>query len=380
MQLLTLVLVCNVPYAPWISTNSAVPSGNTRSGAIFSPFELPPGNAVHATTTFSIRDALRQENADTGWIGKRPAPLANFSYELAELTGPIFGMKLVNWDGYTPTPLLDAEGRVICNLAGQPKGDEWKREVVDSCASTIKHASRHCDFKPPVKEARRGRFAAAAIGISFGGGQKRPGNLRNSASQRRALEEIHQSTCFRRLAGFASKAFATYAPRVFQAYDKNLNDLTDNHWHLRHNFPGSVFAAATVNFGPRTVTKPHTDRENMAWGWCAITALGDFDPDTGGHLVLWDLGLVIRFPPGATILIPSALLLHSNVQVKDGESRYSFTQYTAGGLFRWVYNGFCTDKSLMESATPEEIAMREEERAQRWEKGLAMFSTSEEFW
>jgi hypothetical protein len=52
--------------------------------------------------------------------------------------------------------------------------------------------------------------------------------------------------------------------------------------------------------------------------------------------------LVIEFPPGSTILIPSSILSHSNTAVDDQEHRYSFTQYAAGGLFRWVDNGFRT--------------------------------------
>ena len=58
------------------------------------------------------------------------------------------------------------------------------------------------------------------------------------------------------------------------------------------------------------------------------------------YLVLWDMGLVIEFPPGATILIPSATLRHSNVCLNPGDTRMSFTQYSAGGLFRWVDQGF----------------------------------------
>ncbi|KAJ7828584.1 hypothetical protein B0H14DRAFT_2263384, partial [Mycena olivaceomarginata] len=87
----------------------------------------------------------------------------------------------------------------------------------------------------------------------------------------------------------------------------------------------SPFAAVTFNFGPATITFPHTDALNLTWGWCAITALGAFDPRRGGHLVLWDLCLVIQFPPGSTILIPSAILWHSNVGIASEERRYSFT-------------------------------------------------------
>ena len=64
--------------------------------------------------------------------------------------------------------------------------------------------------------------------------------------------------------------------------------------------------------------------------------LGDFDPTKGSHLVLWECKLVIEFPPGSTILIPSAIITHSNVPIQAGEKRYSVTQYATGVLFRWV--------------------------------------------
>ncbi|KAJ7086903.1 hypothetical protein B0H15DRAFT_781888, partial [Mycena belliarum] len=150
--------------------------------------------------------------------------------------------------------------------------------------------------------------------------------------------------------------------------------------YLCWNFAGSVFAACTFNFGPHVITVPHLDFGNLAWGWCAITALGDFDPDLGGHLILWDLKLVIRFPPGSTILIPSAIICHSNVPVFAHERHFSFTQYTAGGLFRWIENGFRTDaawgkskKSRLRAADEARLA----EGSQPWKEGVTMYSTVE---
>lgn len=123
---------------------------------------------------------------------------------------------------------------------------------------------------------------------------------------------------------------------------------------------------------------PHTDPGNLPFGWCAITAPGLFDPDLGGHLVLWDLGLVIRFPPGSTILLPSAILRHSNIAIGKDETRYSFTQYTAGGLFRWVEHGFQNEDSFAASLTPKQAQEEAVLRGHRWEKGLGLFSTVEE--
>jgi hypothetical protein len=71
-----------------------------------------------------------------------------------------------------------------------------------------------------------------------------------------------------------------------------------------------------------------------------MAALGFFDPTKGAQIVLWDLKVIIEFPPGAQILIPSAILYHSNASIQQGEERYSFTQYCSGPLFRWVDTGF----------------------------------------
>ncbi|KAF8495256.1 hypothetical protein F5888DRAFT_1615859, partial [Russula emetica] len=56
---------------------------------------------------------------------------------------------------------------------------------------------------------------------------------------------------------------------------------------------------------------------------CSVTPLGNFNPDLGGEFVLWNYGLVIHFLPDSTILIPSALLLHSNTPVQPSETCYS---------------------------------------------------------
>jgi hypothetical protein len=142
----------------------------------------------------------------------------------------------------------------------------------------------------------------------------------------------------------------------------------------------SVFPCRSFNLGPQTVSLPHRDTANLAHGWCSITALGRFDPKQGGHLVLWDFGIMVEFPPGSTILIPSALFLHSNASIQARETRYSIVQYAAGGLFRWVYNGCKTDKEWEEWADGDEElkARRQVEQEARWEESIKMFSRWDE--
>jgi hypothetical protein len=170
--------------------------------------------------------------------------------------------------------------------------------------------------------------------------------------------------------------FQCYAPDLHAYYGDTMNKLYEWNPALLRNFSDkvSVFAAATFNFGPRTVTFPHLDFANLAWGWCTITALGDFDPDRGGHLILWDLKLIIRFPPGSTILIPSALIRHSNTSIQAHEKRFSFTQYTSAGIFRFVDNGFKSDQLVNDlGVSVAEQAARLEARKTRWVEGLKMY-------
>ncbi|KAJ3004272.1 hypothetical protein NUW54_g4889 [Trametes sanguinea] len=103
--------------------------------------------------------------------------------------------------------------------------------------------------------------------------------------------------------------------------------------------------------------------------WCAITAFGTFDPQCSGHLVLWELRMVIEFPPGSTILISSAILTHSNTDLAPNERRYSLTQYTAGGLFRWVACGFQSARSAGKST--QDLS---EGGQERWREGIQLMS------
>ncbi|KAJ7866588.1 hypothetical protein B0H14DRAFT_3084193 [Mycena olivaceomarginata] len=147
---------------------------------------------------------------------------------------------------------------------------------------------------------------------------------------------------------FASSLILLWAPLLNAFYLVNKTLLSawkpSMRWHVN-----TLFAACTFNFGPRAITAPHLDFANLAWGWCSVTALGNFDPNFGGHLILWDLRL-----------------------------RSSITQYTAGSLFRWVRNGCQTDAAFQSSASTEEKAVRAAEDAQRWEEGVKMFSVIDE--
>jgi hypothetical protein len=163
--------------------------------------------------------------------------------------------------------------------------------------------------------------------------------------------------------------FQSCAPKLHDYYTTQLGSLFKKDSSLCKPFD-TIFTAATYNLGPQVVCCPHVDHANLPFGLCAVTAIGDFDPSKGGHLVLWDCKLAIEFPPGSTILILSAVLAHSNTKIAAHETRFSFTQYAAGGLFRWVDHGFQTVASYRASLPKEECAELDARNQRRWEFGL----------
>lgn len=95
-------------------------------------------------------------------------------------------------------------------------------------------------------------------------------------------------------------------------------------------------------------------------------------------MVLWDLKLVIEFPPGSTILLPSAAIAHSNTTIGRREMRCSFTQFTAGGLFRWTAHGSQKDSDYFRGMSAADLDGVASENAARCKFGLSLFSTFEE--
>ena len=188
-----------------------------------------------------------------------------------------------------------------------------------------------------------------------------PGNMRNPAATAAVLDDLCGNGDIRRIAGWGSSAslampfpsailtrppgqFAYYFPKVYRYYSSNLRKLFSHHPDLTHNFDNSLFPAATFNMGPETVSLKHADSGNYPAGGCHIHAGGPFDHKRGGHLILFSLKLVIEFPSGSDVIIPSSTLTHGNTPIQPGEMRVSFTQYCSGGLFRWVQHGFQTLK------------------------------------
>jgi hypothetical protein len=160
-----------------------------------------------------------------------------------------------------------------------------------------------------------------------------------------------------------------FAPRLYHHYAERLEKVWDSNHSLRPGFDNSIWPCVAVNFGTCVVTRSHHNCMNVAYGWCAIMALGRFNSLKGGHLVLSDLKMIIRFPLGSTIFIPSAILTHCNIAIGKDEERVSFMQFCAGDIFRYVDCGLQTENQL-KIEDPVLYRIHQIRKQNQWRQGL----------
>ncbi|TFK60486.1 hypothetical protein BDN72DRAFT_779344, partial [Pluteus cervinus] len=246
--------------------------------------------------------------------------------------------------------ITDKDGRALVVFAGVPHKDEGWKEVIKKAEETmasVRKEGMHAGALPPdVQNHRRGEFVALPVGVTHGNGRPQPGNLLQPPERQKLVDRLLSDPSIQRIAGFQSSVFSYYAPKLYAHFCQRLRRLFEHDTSLEGNFVNSVFPATSFNLGPRTVSLDHTDASNVGYGLCALVSLGNFDSTKGGHLVLFDLGLIVPFPSSSVALLPSGILRHGNTTIQPGEERYSIAQYCAGGLIRWVDYGYKTATAL----------------------------------
>ncbi|KAH9917197.1 uncharacterized protein B0H18DRAFT_1123790 [Fomitopsis serialis] len=300
-------------------TESASPYGSVQRP------RLPLLN-THLKDGLSIGTNLAAEglpHTSGAYTGGRESRASRRQYELDDLVGEgsHFGFELVRWDGRTTRPITDESGRVIAVLCGAPNDPAWTGVHRDAAAA-ISEARLRLSFASKDVVHRRGDFPALAVGVSYGGGQKQPANLVHSSANETVLGSLLANQHVQRIASFGSNVFRTWAPRLFNYYASHMKDLLGRHSHLKPIFL-TVFSRSTA-------------------------------------------------------LIPSATLRHSNTRIKANETRYSFTQYTAGGIFRWVDQGFQPSTAYYSSLDGDARSTFPQRAAARWLEGVSLYSTMEE--
>jgi hypothetical protein len=292
----------------------------------------------------------------------------------------------------TPTPVIDCLGRIVAVLANQPEDSTYSDELMNAYDLMETRGQAYRIGSSTSQPQKRGHFSAYNCGTTMGMGSCFPVFM-NPRAKRPLIQELLDAKSFQRMASYQSRmsilvleyiirtnsvtgAFQLWAPRVYAEYE-HFNGVLRQKMRIRPNFAGSIFLGAAFNFGLNVWTYKHRDQLNWAFGWCAITALGRFNARHSAQLILWELKLVIDFPHTETILLSSAVITHSNTVVHPDDRCNSFTQFSAGAIFRWVENGCRTEaKSAEEDLDGYEATVAAEATA--IDCRIAMFSTVDE--
>ncbi|KAG7091523.1 hypothetical protein E1B28_010552 [Marasmius oreades] len=334
--------------APAIQTCIAVPSN-------VDAFTLPAATGGYIGKDLTVeRGAVR----DVEWFRSQP------------------GWTYLKWDGSRALSIVDKAQRLI--VVGLKKiQDKMYDDDVEKVAELLERArSTKMTLGPADTNHLCGEgFPAAACGWSMGQGQKQP--MHTGGKYAGVMQELIAEPCIQRVASVQDAGFACWSFKNYKYYLDAMKKLGASVERFEPNFERSQFASITFNFGPQVCTCEHTNAKNCPHSMCAITAAGKFDHTKGGHLVLPDLKVIIEFPSGCTLLLPSAILRHHNTPIQPGETRYSVTQYSAGGIFRWLEYGNRTEVELR-AQDPACIQEVYAERKGRWAKMVNMFVTLDE--
>ncbi|KAG6810160.1 hypothetical protein H0H92_013046 [Tricholoma furcatifolium] len=147
-----------------------------------------------------------------------------------------------------------------------------------------------------------------------------------SVKSDKILDSLLENPSIQRICAFGSRVYELYSSRHYNYVKDTVETIRANRdgddparFLQKYDKKVGIFPCRSFNLGSHSISLPHIDEGNLASAFCSITAFGDFNPDKGGQIVLWDLKLVINFPPGSTIMIPSALLIHFNTPIQEHE-------------------------------------------------------------
>ncbi|KAJ7456325.1 hypothetical protein B0H11DRAFT_1739365, partial [Mycena galericulata] len=165
------------------------------------------------------------------------------------------------------------------------------------------------------------------------------------------------------------------APQMYAHQEVLLDQLAEKDT-VYPAFLGSVFSTAEISFG-NAASLAERDTYDAFGSFRAFTALGTYDNDFSWFVYFReDEGdrVAIRFPVGATLLVPTSVVRYCFTAVPKGQRRHIFQQYFNAAAGRWVEQGFVSDSEFPDSVSVPELAMHALRRGDRVDSTYHMMS------
>ncbi|KAJ7702599.1 hypothetical protein B0H16DRAFT_1748215 [Mycena metata] len=245
-----------------------------------------------------------------------PSLIEDRDYDLDEVVGSEskFRLRLIPWGGAMPRAVVD-EKRVVVVLGGRARNGDWKNQIIDPATEVCDVAKESMHQSPEDIAAGKPKILSGGVGDDF--------NSWVPTAERRPYASILNALIFFQmftglamlhLVGYGNRLLQMFVPDAFNLLSIEKNAFLQHDSSALYPCSSSVFSTATVEFGPHLQS---TNRRHQAASWSILVALGKYVPRLGGHIILWDLGLVIAFPPGSCILIPTGLIRYSFVKARN---------------------------------------------------------------
>ncbi|KAJ7694249.1 hypothetical protein B0H17DRAFT_1199496 [Mycena rosella] len=293
--------------------------------------------------------------------------IENRDYELTEVVGPEaqFHLRLVPWGGGCLRPVVAADSSLVLVLGGCSHQGDWLKEVAQPATLQCDVALQSLRQSSAEVETGSPPTLAGGVGESFNEpALARPehGVVLNAL----VFFQLFYSLAMRRLIGYGNCSCGSVS---FSALEAEKKVFLEHKPRALYPSESSVFSAATFKFGGphrcKTLGSGIPDRF-QAGKWSVLTALGKYASLHGGHVIFWDLGLVVCFPSSSSILIPTGIV------------RYSFVKWARSGITRWFTNGCREDVEFAVKATKKEYVAWEERRKQQHAEAIEEFPIESE--
>ncbi|KAH7905056.1 hypothetical protein BJ138DRAFT_1118826 [Hygrophoropsis aurantiaca] len=271
------------------------------------------GNGLHPTTT--------------GWEGSRLGSNQQMKHHIAsgEVWNSLARFRRVPYSGEAVFVFDEKQRLLILRLSQTKWHSEIANDLLLGIQQLVQDSVNNNQNQLHFQDQIRGEHFPCLLGHfrqSMKLPQMVPWHKKNLAKAQAFIESSAQ----RRLTGFVNQALQLYCPGCYERFSKCVQ---------YHEIQPKPEARVTALFGvffnlcinvpfpnglPRVHLFPHTDRKNIAGGYCALyvyTGNEPFRHKEKGWLVIWEAGLILEVPEGVLLFYPSALFYHFNVDIHD---------------------------------------------------------------
>ncbi|KAG6905214.1 hypothetical protein DXG01_004142 [Tephrocybe rancida] len=252
------------------------------------------------------------------------------------VSNPQTGDPLPFDQGATPAYVYDGPESKLDHKA---LSDTWKQvmaavhqKMAEVCHKGIKTGA----LGPP-----RWRDHVLSAGSLALPGRKGPIKFTTTDLKQQLMDELLEDVNISHVVSFQSMKLDWFAPKMWDKYKYTATRMYSTHWNIPNNFHGTVYPAVRFNVRPQTSTvQPYMDRQRERRGPPAVTPIGNYNYKLSGHIVFYELKLIIEVPPGTTLFVPTRLLSYGTTNIQEGEERMTITQCFGPGLAETVFARF----------------------------------------